>query len=259
MLQIQYPSGARNRRSQVWGFDSFASFSTYIVTFPAFLASSNLKEFKFLANDRTPNQLRPASSSTGRASAAPHGGWAVLVPRPRTIQPCGYEELAGHQPVDHQHDGVVPKMCLLGFLCQPCCVMQQRKRLLMEDMRNYECCAGIWGPNCTQRCNGCTKGKEDFCLCLESFFCLACAISGNRWMVRQHYNLENDCCDTFLMALACVLRIIGCLLRTDKCENIADCVFHMVISCMLAQHEHQMNVMGYPLGTAPQSPPQAME
>ena len=152
-----------------------------------------------------------------------------------------------------------PKMCLLGFLCQPCCVMQQRKRLLMEDMRNYECCAGIWGPNCTQRCNGCTKGKEDFCLCLESFFCLACAISGNRWMVRQHYNLENDCCDTFLMALACVLRIIGCLLRTDKCENIADCVFHMVISCMLAQHEHQMNVMGYPLGTAPQSPPQAME
>ena len=141
-----------------------------------------------------------------------------------------------------------PIMCLAGYFLPWCCVCAQRKKLLFGEMENYECCAGMWGASCTKRCNSCTKGNEELCLCLESFLCLGCAIHGNRWMVMQHYGLQNDYCDVFIMWLSCICSIIACLLQDENLEHLADIIYYMTIGCMLAQHEFQMKQQGYPRG-----------
>ena len=141
-----------------------------------------------------------------------------------------------------------PVTCLVGYVVPWCCVCSQRKTLLMEDLNNYECCAGMWGRSCTEKCNKCTKGKEPLCLCLESVCCLGCAIHANRFIVMQHYGLQNDCCDVFIMHLACICSIIACLLQDENLENLADLIYYIVIGCMLAQHQHQMSQIGYPIG-----------
>ena len=148
-----------------------------------------------------------------------------------------------------------PLVCMFGFCCGPCCACKQRKRLLMNDMSRYMCCAGMWGPSCTQHCNKCTKDKETCCLCLESFCCLGCAVHGNRYMVMQHYGLQNDCIDVAIMWCACICQILACLCDSEELRNLADCIFYMVMGCMLAQHEHQMNKQGYPKGHFPQGAP----
>jgi hypothetical protein len=141
-----------------------------------------------------------------------------------------------------------PFMCVAGYLLPWCCVCMQRKKLLMDDMSNYECCAGIWGRSCTDNCNKCTKGNETMCLCLESVCCLGCAIHGNRWIVMQQYGLKNDCCDVVIMWASCICSVLACLMQDENLENIADMIYYIVIGCMLAQHEHQMKSFGYPLG-----------
>ena len=141
-----------------------------------------------------------------------------------------------------------PVMCVLGYIAPWCCVFQQRKKLLMEDLNNYECCAGMWGRSCTEKCNKCTKGNECCCLCLESVCCLGCAIHANRFIVMQHYRLQNDCCDVVIMHLACICSIVACILQDENLENLADLIYYIVIGCMLAQHEHQMDQIGYPIG-----------
>jgi len=141
-----------------------------------------------------------------------------------------------------------PVMCLAGYCCPWCCVCQQRKKLLLDNMQDYHCCAGMWGPSCTQRCDSCTKGNEECCLCLESFCCMGCAVHGNRYMVRSHYGLNEDCCDVFLMWLACICHVIACLLQNEDIARLADLIYYIVIGCMLAQHEHQLKTKGYPSG-----------
>lgn len=144
-----------------------------------------------------------------------------------------------------------PLTCIVGYFIPWCCVCQQRKKLLMDDYNNYECCAGMWGRSCTEKCNKCTKGNEPACLCLESFCCLGCAIHANRFMVMQHYGLQNDCCDVFIMWLSCICSVIACLLGDENLENLADLIYYIVIGCMLAQHEHQLKECGYPQGFFP--------
>jgi hypothetical protein len=147
-----------------------------------------------------------------------------------------------------------PVTCLLGVIAPWCCVYQQRVKLLMGNMAYYECCAGMWGPYWTDCCNGYTSGNEAMCLCLESTFCLSCAIHGNRWMVMQHYNLSWDCCDIAIIWIACICGIIGAIIGNEHLENLANQLYYLTIGCMLAQHEHQMKVQGYPMGVFPVAP-----
>lgn len=149
-----------------------------------------------------------------------------------------------------------PVTCFGGYCLPWCCVYLQRKKLLMDQLENYECCAGMWGPSCTARCNKCTKGNEHCCLILESLCCMGCAVHGNRWMVMQHFGLKNDCCDTFIIWLSCICSIIACLLQDENLENIADLIYYISVGCMIAQHEHQMKTMGYPMGS---KQPQVMQ
>ncbi|RNE96785.1 hypothetical protein TraAM80_09637 [Trypanosoma rangeli] len=120
----------------------------------------------------------------------------------------------------------------------------QRKKLLLGDWSRYICCAGLCGDlSC---CAGESLGP--FCMCMEATFCLGCAVHGNRFMVLQHYNLENDCCDICVTCLACLLSIFALILQNDSIKMLADIVFYATVGCMLAQHEHQMRKLGYPKG-----------
>eukprot|EP00760_Papus_ankaliazontas_P012083 PhM_4_TR15183/c7_g1_i1/m.41425 len=141
-----------------------------------------------------------------------------------------------------------PLFCCTACFCPWCMAYSQRKKLLMGNMQYYECCAGINGRMCTSRMNKCTKGNEECCLCIEVCCCLGCSVHGNRWMVQQHYGLENTCCDVFIMYLACFCSILACLTGEESLETISDIIYYSMISCMLTQHEIQMKQCGYPNG-----------
>lgn len=147
-------------------------------------------------------------------------------------------------------------ICFLAGCCLPCCTAyDQRKKLLLNDISRYICCAGMWGPECTAKCTSCTKGKEHCCMCVEMICCLSCAVSGNRYMIASHYSLETDCYDVYLMYLACILSCIAMIIGSKELENIADLVYHIVMGCLLAQHNHQMTKKGYPNGFHGTLPP----
>ncbi|KAG8342984.1 hypothetical protein TRVL_06184 [Trypanosoma vivax] len=92
-----------------------------------------------------------------------------------------------------------PRFCLGACCCPLYCAFLQRKKLLMDDWSRYVCCAGLCGD-----CNFCVcSGLETCCLCLEVWCCLSFAVHGNRFMVLQRYNLENDCCDLMVVWCDC--------------------------------------------------------
>ncbi|SCU66451.1 uncharacterized protein TEOVI_000031000 [Trypanosoma equiperdum] len=135
-----------------------------------------------------------------------------------------------------------PLFCLGACCCPWCCAFLQRKKLLENDWSRYLCCAGLCGDRNCCVCEGC----EPCCLCLESCFCLPCAAHGNRFMVLQHYNLQNDCCDSVIIWCAYLCSCLACLLNDESLKTIADVFFYIVIGCMLSQHQHQMKKQGYP-------------
>ena len=136
-------------------------------------------------------------------------------------------------------------MCLLSCFCPWCCAFKQRKKLLENKMENYVCCAGIWG-SCTEKTRSCTDPAPELCLCLEVFICLGCAVHGNRWLVQQRYQLENECFDVFLMWVACLCSCLACITGEDELEFLADLIFYIVIGCMLSQHDLEMKTRNFP-------------
>ena len=141
-----------------------------------------------------------------------------------------------------------PMFWCFACFCPWCASYQQREKLLMGNLANYECCAGINGTACADRMRSCTRGNESCCLMLEVCLCLGCSVHGNRWMVQQHYGLENTCCDVFVMYLSCICSILACITGEEALETVSDIVFYTMVGCMLTQHETQMKRIGYPQG-----------
>eukprot|EP01062_Namystynia_karyoxenos_P011774 TRINITY_DN1422_c0_g2_i1.p1 TRINITY_DN1422_c0_g2~~TRINITY_DN1422_c0_g2_i1.p1 ORF type:complete len:272 (+),score=75.98 TRINITY_DN1422_c0_g2_i1:85-900(+) len=144
-----------------------------------------------------------------------------------------------------------PLWCCCGYFCLPCTVWVQRRKLLMADKdpsnwQYYHCCAGIFGEGCTSKCDQCTKGNEQCCAALEACCCSGCAMHGNRYMIMLHYGLENTCCDIFLFWLSCICSVLACLTGYDELELIADILYYLLMGCMAAQHENEMDKKGYP-------------
>jgi hypothetical protein len=139
-----------------------------------------------------------------------------------------------------------PMTCLVGYIFPWCCVCMQRKKLLEDDMTRYHCCAGMCGESHTEKCDKCTDGKGSCCLCLESIFCLGCAIQGNRHLIRSEYSLDEEYCDRFLQWLPCLCYIAYCITGNQLYKQIGNIVYYIVVGCMLAQHEHQMVTFGFP-------------
>jgi len=138
-----------------------------------------------------------------------------------------------------------PTMCLMGCFCPWCCAFKQRKKLLQGRMDQYTCCAGIWGP-CTDKTESCTKPCPSVCLCLEVLLCLGCAVHGNRYMVQQRYQLENECMDVALMYLSCICSCLACITGEDSLELLADCIYYATVGCMIAQNDYEMSEHNFP-------------
>jgi hypothetical protein len=152
--------------------------------------------------------------------------------------------------------------CLMSCFCPWCCAYRQRKRLLLNNLNNYVCCAGMFG-SCSERCTNCCGGQLG--LCLESWLCVGCAVHGNRWMIQSTYGLENTTCDVFIMYVACICSWLACLAAifcdsslADALNNIADLIFHIVMGCMLAQHDYELNHRQFPSIDGKGPKPQAM-
>eukprot|EP01060_Flectonema_neradi_P018213 TRINITY_DN2501_c1_g1_i1.p1 TRINITY_DN2501_c1_g1~~TRINITY_DN2501_c1_g1_i1.p1 ORF type:complete len:325 (+),score=54.68 TRINITY_DN2501_c1_g1_i1:34-975(+) len=133
-------------------------------------------------------------------------------------------------------------------------VCQQRKQLLLENEKNYECCGGLWGTKFTLLCNeSCTEGNEDCCMFLETFLFPWCALRTNRWMIKGHYQLEDNCVDTTLMQVSAPCRVCGeCMCSTPELEEIAYIFLTPCYGCLFAQQALEMKARGYPfLGHSP--------
>eukprot|EP00668_Euglena_longa_P033930 GGOE01043605.1.p1 GENE.GGOE01043605.1~~GGOE01043605.1.p1 ORF type:complete len:225 (+),score=33.99 GGOE01043605.1:45-677(+) len=138
-----------------------------------------------------------------------------------------------------------PAFCLMACLCPWCCACRQRRQLLEGDMTRYVCCANICGP-CTSWTNSMAQSCPTFCLCLEVICCLGCAVHGNRWLVQQRYQLENECCDLALMWLSCICSCLACITGEDSLQLASDLLFYIVIGCMMAQHDYELKSRGFP-------------
>eukprot|EP00996_Jenningsia_fusiforme_P003775 NODE_4571_length_791_cov_30.629380_g4230_i0.p1 GENE.NODE_4571_length_791_cov_30.629380_g4230_i0~~NODE_4571_length_791_cov_30.629380_g4230_i0.p1 ORF type:complete len:227 (+),score=45.34 NODE_4571_length_791_cov_30.629380_g4230_i0:72-683(+) len=137
-----------------------------------------------------------------------------------------------------------------SFFCPWCSAWSQRKQLLLGNLDNYVCCAGIFG-SCSEKLTKCFPGSCG--LLTEVCCCLGCAVHGNRWMVQARYQLENTCCDIFLMWLGCIFDILACFAacfigedEADLLRFIADLIHHTVMGCMLAQQDLELKTRKFP-------------
>lgn len=141
-----------------------------------------------------------------------------------------------------------PIYCCSAQICYPCKIYQQRKQLLTAQGVQYQCCAGICGKQYTDPCALYVRGNEDVCLAAEVMLFPCWSAFGNRWMVQQHYNLENSWVDSCFNAFTCPLTLLSYLWQDDVVEN---CVYMAQPVCgawLLTQQQVHMDVYGYPLG-----------
>jgi hypothetical protein len=139
----------------------------------------------------------------------------------------------------------MPVFCLSACMLPCVCVFKQRKALLNHRMIDYECCAGTCGRYHTDSCNKWTRGNEEFCLGAEVIFCLGCAIHGNRWMLMQYYNLENDFVDSLVLVLSYLCLPLSFFMQDDALENLADVAYMPCAGCAVTQLNHHVKVFGF--------------
>jgi hypothetical protein len=72
-----------------------------------------------------------------------------------------------------------PQCCLVNCVL-PCIFARTHRLALIGDIKNYTCCAGIFGQFITGKLNGCTSKCPAACLCCEACCCPSLAASGNR-------------------------------------------------------------------------------
>ena len=144
-----------------------------------------------------------------------------------------------------------PLYCISAQVCFPVRLWQQRKALLDRRGEKYVCCAGLCGTQCTDFWfQPYTPGNDDVALGCEICCCPCFAMMGNRLMVMQHYNLENDMCvDSLQNKLSCPLTICTFFYQDDVIENLVYLsTFPFCMGCILAQQQNHMDVFGYPVG-----------
>merc|ERR1719264_2313058 len=118
----------------------------------------------------------------------------------------------------------------------------ERQELLQMTGEQYVCCAGL----CP--CGPLAEPQNENCVYAEACCCLGLAITGNRWMLQTRYLKQNDPCDDCLICCNAALGCVACLLRATGADDdladavtcISDVMNMCVISCMLAQHQMEM-------------------
>eukprot|EP01028_Stygiella_incarcerata_P010420 TRINITY_DN5392_c0_g1_i1.p1 TRINITY_DN5392_c0_g1~~TRINITY_DN5392_c0_g1_i1.p1 ORF type:complete len:224 (-),score=44.75 TRINITY_DN5392_c0_g1_i1:266-937(-) len=187
--------------------------------------------------------------------------WTPIAPRPAEEN----EWQVGLCSTCYKDSGEFLKNCL----CSCCSAYAERKKILQDDMSLYVCCNGV----CFGDKIPCQKDCPEFCLCLESFCCITCAIHGNRNYLLEKYWIKDSCIEKCflhccggsstatvkgpnpmkgLCAICRCLPIIGdcpCIKEGEQCcpDNV-ECKFpcDCVSACFLTQHAIEMKKRAYP-------------
>jgi len=182
-----------------------------------------------------------------------------------------------------------PCCCLAGmiFSCPTQCYLRHKVlKAYGEWPQGYTCCQSYFGCCCISNetigkaCCGIlpaeSEGLACCCLCLESWLCCHVAIQGTRFWVMDRKQLMPDPCDNRIIAfsnclqcLACIFEIIACIVSLVGGPSeirdvariirlIADLVVLMVIGCMTAQVNYEIN-SGVAVEAKPGGAPPAIE
>eukprot|EP00277_Geminigera_cryophila_P045704 CAMPEP_0173069956 /NCGR_PEP_ID=MMETSP1102-20130122/8324_1 /TAXON_ID=49646 /ORGANISM="Geminigera sp., Strain Caron Lab Isolate" /LENGTH=199 /DNA_ID=CAMNT_0013938121 /DNA_START=17 /DNA_END=614 /DNA_ORIENTATION=+ len=118
---------------------------------------------------------------------------------------------------------------------------------MMDDMTRYKCCQGYYDICCFKAGSLQEESCPDVCNALESYFCLSCSISSTRTLVMDTRDIRPDPCDARLIGLSNCLQMAACLCQilamimpefediAEIIDFVADIVFALISSCMLAQ------------------------
>mmetsp|Transcript_30057 Transcript_30057/g.47769 ORF Transcript_30057/g.47769 Transcript_30057/m.47769 type:complete len:215 (+) Transcript_30057:44-688(+) len=148
--------------------------------------------------------------------------------------------------------------------------MTMRQKALRGNMDNYRCCQGYF-----TLCSCCTPGNMGeqscpwFCLCLEAWFCNACAISATRFHIMDQYSIVSDPCDNriirfnnFMQCLSFILSMLSICISELRdaafiVEIIAKIVYYLTVGCMTAQMHTELEFRaGNSLTNSGQAPQQ---
>lgn len=131
--------------------------------------------------------------------------------------------------------GKHPCYCLSALLCPWCCVGSHRRKMLNGDWGAYVCCAGLCGPQ-TGSC--CPHGA--CAMCCESFFCLPCAIHGNRFMLMKRHGLRRSSCDNTVSFFTGCCLCVRCCDEPGWSRTACDCLYCLAYPCLIAQQHIEM-------------------
>eukprot|EP00128_Syssomonas_multiformis_P007622 Colp12_sorted_trinity150504_noHs@9082 len=140
-----------------------------------------------------------------------------------------------------------------AFWCGPCFTYNQRKRILNDDLSQYQCCGGICCNNC---CESQVKSCPGFCLGLEVICCFWWALSANRWLIQSAYFIKTSIFDRFLITLACICSWVRCILSCfidipDSIDLMIDCIYCVFSACLLTQQEAELDKRKGPITQQP--------
>eukprot|EP00759_Apiculatamorpha_spiralis_P020421 PhF_6_TR25790/c0_g1_i1/m.36380 len=122
-------------------------------------------------------------------------------------------------------------------VCPICAAFQQRQQLLLHNSQNYTCCGGIF---CDDECGA---GVSSWiCLLCEVTLCLPISVHANRYILQQHYHLEQTWCDTISTKTASWLELCG----TSVGSWAPWCTFACAIPCLLSQQKREIEANQYP-------------
>lgn len=161
--------------------------------------------------------------------------------RPNTFQISMMEACYKNQPV-----------CLVAYLCPPCCAYSTRMNVLDKDISRYTCCQGYLNNRCFTAGQCGEQNCPKFCLAVESCCCLGPSMSSSRMFMMDQYDLRPDPCDNrivrftnCLMLLSCVCDILAIFIREIRhlahiIHMVANCVFYTTIGCMASQVHNEL-------------------
>ena len=138
----------------------------------------------------------------------------------------------------------------LLFPCGSACYI--RRKSLDGNMQHYKCCQGYYDCMCLKAGNMMEDSCPDACNVLEAFLCFSCSISATRMLVMDTRDIAPDPTDARLVRLSNTLQMLACLCdilamiddnfseAAEVIDFIADVVFAIISSCMIAQVNHEL-------------------
>jgi len=138
----------------------------------------------------------------------------------------------------------VPDKWCLAFFCPPCVAFKQRIEVLDNNMDSYVCCGGMYGDCCKFVSDPCPT----CCLGIESCICFWCAISANRFLIQNKYDVRNTCCEECLIWTACIFSFVWCIVSMflpanapdEAADLLVDCGYLALSACFQSQQQHEL-------------------